>query len=87
MRVCLVFLILLNMVCDGAAANEGIGEGHFDDGSAKPSGTNTPVEGAGPKKRAPKGQGGKAKKAKSARQRLAMVDGDGGIGGDDMEME
>lgn len=51
-----------------------LGEGHFDDGN-KPSGTATPVEAAeakgGSKK---KGKG--SKKAKTAKQRLAIADGE-----------
>ncbi|KAF2181790.1 helicase SWR1 [Zopfia rhizophila CBS 207.26] len=49
------------------------GEGHFDDGSAKPSGTATPVstmEGPPHKKRK-----GTSKKAKTLKQRLAIADG------------
>jgi len=50
------------------------GEGHFNDGSNKPSGAATPVEGAkGVKKDRKKGT---SKKAKTAKQRLAMADGD-----------
>lgn len=44
------------------------GEGHFDDGSAKPSGTATPIEGEGlskgKKKAGPKKGAKKAKKAR-----------------------
>ncbi len=50
-----------------------VGEGHFDDGSTKPSGAATPVEG-GEKAKKPRKSGGK--KAKTAKQRLAMADGD-----------
>lgn len=56
-------------------ANNIIGEGHFDDGSNKPSGAATPVsiaEGK-PGKRVKKGI---SKKAKTAKQRLMMADGD-----------
>lgn len=58
------------------------GEGHFDDGSAKPSGTATPISTAGGepakgKKRKSTGTGGGGgKKAKTAKQRLMMADGD-----------
>jgi DNA helicase INO80 len=48
-----------------------IGEGHFDE-SAKPSGTATPIPEApagGKKKK------GMSKKAKTAKQRLAVADG------------
>ncbi|CZT51771.1 related to DNA-dependent ATPase DOMINO B [Rhynchosporium secalis] len=54
------------------------GEGHFDDGSNRPSGAATPIPGdstpAGPKGKKPRKPN--AKKAKSAKQRLAMADGD-----------
>ena len=51
------------------------GEGHFDDGSNKPSGAATPVDvqdlpPPGKKK-------GISKKAKTAKQRLAIADGSG----------
>jgi DNA helicase INO80 len=55
------------------------GEGHFDDGSNRPSGAATPVPGMGgdaplgPKGKKPRKVG---KKAKTAKQRLAMADGD-----------
>ncbi|KAF2755891.1 hypothetical protein EJ05DRAFT_467329 [Pseudovirgaria hyperparasitica] len=52
------------------------GEGHFDDGSNKPSGAATPV----PAVEAPgKGRrkGGMSKKAKTIKQRLAIIDGSG----------
>ncbi|KFY75517.1 hypothetical protein V499_04516 [Pseudogymnoascus sp. VKM F-103] len=63
------------------------GEGHFDDGSAKPSGTATPIEGgpAAKKAKVDKKKGG-GKKAKTAKQRLAMADGDVDADMDDMEM-
>ncbi|KAI9746595.1 MAG: putative DNA helicase ino80 [Claussenomyces sp. TS43310] len=54
------------------------GEGHFDDGSNKPSGTVTPVT-VEPAKKKKKITG---KKAKTTKQRLAMADGDV-----DMDME
>jgi len=48
------------------------GEGHFDDGN-KPSGTATPVEAAtSSSKKKAKG----SKKAKTAKQRLAIADGE-----------
>jgi DNA helicase INO80 len=57
-------------------ANYWIGEGHFDDGSNRPSGAATPVPGADtPKGKKPRKSGG-GKKAKTAKQRLAMADGD-----------
>ncbi|PQE32041.1 hypothetical protein CJF32_00001644 [Rutstroemia sp. NJR-2017a WRK4] len=54
------------------------GEGHFDDGSNRPSGAATPVAGESTKKKgtARKSDGGRSKKAKTAKQRLAMADGD-----------
>ena len=58
------------------------GEGHFEDNSAKPSGAATPVsaaETAGPK-RGPRGGRGVSKKAKTAKQRLAIVDAEGDLG-------
>ncbi|TVY34135.1 putative DNA helicase [Lachnellula subtilissima] len=56
------------------------GEGHFDDGSNRPSGAATPVPGEalGPKGKKPRKSGGK--KAKTAKQRLAMADGDVDMG-------
>jgi chromatin-remodeling ATPase INO80 len=56
-----------------------IGEGHFDDVSAKPSGAATPVsaiDAPGPKK---KGKG-TSKKAKTVKQRLQIIDGEGDMG-------
>ncbi|KAI9807338.1 MAG: putative DNA helicase ino80 [Piccolia ochrophora] len=61
------------------------GEGHFDDGSTKPSGAATPVSTAD----MPSGRGGKkggakkglSKKAKTAKERLRIADGDGGLEG------
>lgn len=59
------------------------GEGHFDDGSNRPSGAATPIPDggtpAGPKGKKPRKQS--AKKAKTAKQRLAMADGDVDMGG------
>ncbi|EHY57140.1 putative DNA helicase ino80 [Exophiala dermatitidis] len=58
------------------------GEGHFEDASAKPSGAATPVstvETPGPK-RGPRGGKGISKKAKTAKQRLAIVDAEGDLG-------
>lgn len=60
-------------------ANYLIGEGHFDDGSNRPSGAATPVPGTdAPKGKKPRKSGGK--KAKTAKQRLAMADGDVDMG-------
>lgn len=49
------------------------GEGHFDDGSNKPSGAATPME--VPEPAAPGKRKGVSKKAKTAKQRLAIADG------------
>lgn len=59
-----------------------IGEGHFDDGSNRPSGAATPIAGDGGKRKASssKKSGGGSKKAKTAKQRLAMADGDADMG-------
>lgn len=51
------------------------GEGHFDDGSNKPSGAVTPMEVAEPA--VPGKRKGISKKAKTAKQRLAIADGSG----------
>ncbi|KAF6241740.1 hypothetical protein HO173_000452 [Letharia columbiana] len=51
------------------------GEGHFDDGSNKPSGAATPME--VPEPTAPGKRKGISKKAKTAKQRLAIADGSG----------
>lgn len=60
------------------------GEGHFEDASAKPSGAATPVstaEAPGPgTKKGPRGGRGLSKKAKTAKQRLAIVDAEGDLG-------
>ena len=64
-----------------------LGEGNFDDQSAKASGTATPVpEVETPvKKKGARTGFGKSKKAKTAAQRLAIIDatGDLGMGGGD----
>jgi DNA helicase INO80 len=62
-----------------------IGEGHFDDGSNRPSGAATPIpaagDGPGPKGKKPrKNAAAGGKKAKTAKQRLAMADGDVDMG-------
>lgn len=58
-----------------------IGEGHFDDGSNKPSGAATPIppadDGSGKQKKKVKGS---SKKAKTTKQRLMMADGDVDMG-------
>jgi hypothetical protein len=56
-----------------SANNDTLGEGHFDDVSAKPSGAATPVSTAdGPPAKRRKGM---SKKAKTLKQRLAVADG------------
>ena len=59
-----------------------VGEGHFDDGSNKPSGAATPIDGPAeaPTKgkrggKGSRGGSGVSKKAKTAKQRLAIADG------------
>jgi DNA helicase INO80 len=55
-----------------------LGEGHFDE-SAKASGAATPVPGTEGQPNAPgakKGKKGLSKKAKTAKQRLAVADGE-----------
>ena len=62
------------------------GEGHFDDGSNRPSGAATPIPMGEPalggkgKKPRKSGQVAGGKKAKTAKQRLAMADGDVDMG-------
>lgn len=51
------------------------GEGHFDDGSNKASGAATPME--VPEPAVPGKRKGISKKAKTAKQRLAIADGSG----------
>ena len=55
-----------------------LGEGHFDDASAKPSGAATPVEGPPPTGGKGKRGKGTSKKAKTVKQRLAVADGEVG---------
>ncbi len=65
------------------------GEGNFDDASAKPSGTATPMSdnldtppAVTPAKRGRGRGGGKAgssKRAKTMKERLRLIDGDGGL--------
>jgi chromatin-remodeling ATPase INO80 len=57
-------------------ANNETGEGHFDDGSNKPSGAATPVPMAEGKPGKKPRKSGTSKKAKTAKQRLMMADGD-----------
>lgn len=51
------------------------GEGHFDDGSNKPSGAATPMEVVEPP--VPGKRKAISKKAKTAKERLAIADGSG----------
>jgi DNA helicase INO80 len=58
------------------------GEGHFDDGSNKPSGAATPVSAADPPVRGKKAgtkAKGVSKKAKTMKERLRMADGDNDV--------
>ena len=61
-----------------SSINKKTGEGHFDDPSAKPSAGGTPMDsdagGASSNKPLPKGR---SKKAKTTKQRLAIIDGSG----------
>jgi DNA helicase INO80 len=60
------------------SADNDSGEGHFDDGSNKPSGTSTPLGDSETPSRGikrPRGGKGVSKKAKTARERLKMADG------------
>ena len=61
-----------------------LGEGAFEDGSTKLSGAATPIDmGEGPSKREKKETGkpkSLSKKAKTARAKLAIADGDGDLG-------
>ena len=73
--------------CGKDAANNSLtGEGNFDDASAKPSGAATPVDiteapAPAPKKGAgSRGGKGISKKAKTAKQRLAIIDAEGDLG-------
>lgn len=61
-----------------------VGEGYFDTESNRPSGAATPIPGAegaalGPKGKKPR-KNASMKKAKTAKQRLAMADGDVDMG-------
>lgn len=57
------------------------GEGNFDDASAKPSGAATPVSPVEtPGSKRARGGKGVSKKAKTAKQRLAIVDAEGDLG-------
>ena len=75
MKVCFHSLQIPGLDADTSE----IGEGHFDDGSNRPSGAATPIPGeGGPKAKKPRKSSGK--KAKTAKQRLAMADGDVDMG-------
>lgn len=81
MKVCFIFLDYLIFDVGWDYANNNLGEGHFDDGSNRPSGAATPIPGD---ESAVGGKGKKGKKvgkkAKTAKQRLAMADGDVDMG-------
>ena len=59
----------------GTNDSRSTGEGFFDDGSNKPSGAATPME--VPEPAEPGKRKGISKKAKTAKQRLAIADGSG----------
>jgi hypothetical protein len=83
MRVCCPFFLNLPIQFSHGKTRltqNQTGEGHFDDGSNRPSGAATPVGGpgaaeGGSKAKRPRKSGGGGKKAKTAKQRLAMADG------------
>lgn len=57
-----------------------LGEGYFDDPSAKPSAVGTPMDsdaGASTTAQNPPPRGGRSRKAKTTKQRLAIIDGSG----------
>lgn len=66
-----------------------LGEGHFDDASAKPSEAPTPLSAgdnptlsSGPAQKRGRGRGpgkGTSKRAKTTKERLRIIDGDGGM--------
>jgi DNA helicase INO80 len=65
------------LICN-VVTNTATGEGHFDE-SAKASGAATPIPNAEGQPGAPgskKGKKGMSKKAKTAKQRLAVADGE-----------
>jgi chromatin-remodeling ATPase INO80 len=62
---------------------QSVGEGHFEDASAKPSGAATPVSVAEPPSGAnkrPRGGKGISKKAKTVKERLRVIDAEGDMG-------
>ena len=63
---------------DATATNNSLGEGKFDDGpSAEASGAATPMSAdGGPPAKKRKNAAGMSKKAKTVKQRLAVIDGD-----------
>ena len=74
--------LILNLLTE-RVTNSSAGEGNFNDDSAKPSGAATPID---PVDTSVPGKGGKrkgkglSKKAKTAKQRLAIADGAGDMG-------
>lgn len=72
------------MIIERSGVNRLIGEGHFDDGSNKPSGAATPVSimdlPAKGKKNGTSKAKGTSKKAKTTKERLRIVDGEDEMG-------
>jgi DNA helicase INO80 len=69
---------LIKLLIRNAVTNPKTGEGHFDE-SAKASGAATPIpnaEGQPGATGSKKGKKGMSKKAKTAKQRLAVADGE-----------
>jgi DNA helicase INO80 len=68
----------------GHPADPAVGEGHFEDASAKPSGAATPVSAAEPPtagaSKRPRGGKGISKKAKTVKERLRVIDAEGDMG-------
>ena len=66
------------------SSNLALGEGHFEDASARPSGAATPVPGpeaaASGEKKGPRGGKGVSKKAKTVKERLRVIDAEGDLG-------
>ena len=74
MKVSLLQYARFTMLREMQCANETTGEGNFADASHEPSGAATPLadeDGQPPKKKAK----GLSKKAKTAKQRLDVIDG------------
>jgi hypothetical protein len=71
---CIMKVSLPVLTLQKRATDNTTGEGHFDE-SAKPSGTATPIPLATEDQPAGKRKKGMSKKAKTAKQRLAVADG------------